>query len=213
MGIALQTVGINISALFAAGAVFAIAIGFAMQNVAENFVSGIILLVERSIKPGDIIEVEGNVVRVIEIGIRTTVVRTLKDEDLIMPNSVFSQSSVKNFTLYDNQFRLGVQVGVAYESDMDRVIEVLEKTVRQISWRRNDPPPRVLLEDFGDSAVLFGAYLQIDDPWKQRIYQSELRKAIWFAFKEAGITIAFNQLDVHLDPPVNEGLASLKRVA
>jgi len=213
LGIAMQTIGINLNALFAAGAVFAIAIGFAMQNVAQNFVSGIILLAERSIKPGDIIEVEGTVVKVIEMGIRTTVVRTWRDEDLIMPNSIFSQSTVKNYTLQDNQFRLGVEVGVAYESDMHKVIDVLEKTARDIPWRMAEPEPRVLLLDFGDSAVIFGIYLNIDDPWKQRIYMSDLRKAVWFALKDAGITIAFNQMDVHFDPPVTEAIANLKKVA
>jgi len=212
-GIALQTVGINLSALFAAGAVFAIAIGFAMQNVAENFVSGVILLAERSIKPGDIIEVEGTVVKVIDMGIRTTVVRTWREEELIMPNSVFSQSVVKNFTLNDNQFRLGVEVGVAYESDMQKVMEVLEKTAREVPWRTQDVQPRVLLIDFGDSAVIFGVYLNVDDPWKQRVYMSYLRIAIWFAFKKANITIAFNQMDVHFDQPVTEAITGLRKVA
>ncbi len=211
-GIALQTVGISLSTLFAAGAIFAIAIGFAMQNVMQNFVSGIILLAERSIKPGDIIEVEGVVVKVIDMGIRTTVVRTWREEDLIMPNSVFSQSTVKNFTLRDNLFRLGVEVGVTYDSDMKQVMAVLEKTALEQTWGSKNAEPRVLLRDFGDSAVIFGTYLNVDDPWKQRTYMSELRKAIWFAFKEADITIAFNQMDVHFDPPVSDAIASLRKV-
>lgn len=212
-GIALQTIGISLSTLFAAGAIFAIAIGFAMQNVAQNFVSGIILLAERSIKPGDIIEVEGVVVKVVDMGIRTTVVRTWRDEDLIMPNSIFSQSTVKNFTLRDNQFRLGVEVGVTYDSDMKKVMAVLDKTAQDIPWRSKSVEPRVLFLEFGDSAVIFGTYLNVDDPWKQRIYASDLRKAIWFAFKEADIVIAFNQMDVHFDPPVNEAIASFRQVA
>lgn len=210
--IGLQTIGINLSALFAAGAVFAIAIGFAMQNIVQNFVAGIILLIERTIKPGDILEIEGHVVRVIDMGIRTTIVRTWREEELIMPNSVFSQSAVKNFTLRDNEFRLGVEVGVAYESDMKKVIEVLETTAQKIPWRLPEPEPRVLLQDFGDSAVIFGIYLNVDDPWKQRIYMSDLRKAIWFAFKEANIVIAFNQVDIHFDPPVTEAFQGLKKI-
>lgn len=212
-GIALQTVGISLSTLFAAGAIFAIAIGFAMQNVMQNFVSGIILLAERSIKPGDIIEVEGVVVKVIDMGIRTTVVRTWREEDLIMPNSVFSQSTVKNYTLRDNLFRLGVEVGVTYDSDMKQVMAVLEKTARDVPWRSNNGEPRVLLLEFGDSAVIFGVYLNVDDPWKQRIYMSDLRKAVWFAFKDAGIVIAFNQMDVHFDPPVTEAISHLRKIA
>lgn len=212
-GIALQTIGINISTLFAAGAIFAVAIGFAMQNIIQNFVSGVILLLERSIKPGDILEVEGNVVKVSEMRIRTTVVRTWKDEELIMPNSTLSQSTVKNYTLRDNEFRLGVVVGVTYNSDMRQVIEVLEKTANGISWRLAKPEPRVLLLEFGSSSVDFGVYLNVDDPWKQRVYMSDLRKEIWFAFKKAGITIAFPQLDVHLDPPVTDAITThLKKV-
>ena len=211
-GIGLQTIGINISALFAAGAIFAIAIGFAMQNIAQNFVSGIILLVERTIKPGDILEIDGTVVKVIDMGIRTTIVRTWREEELIMPNSIFSQSAVKNFTMRDNEFRLGIDVGVAYESDMKKVFEVLENTARNIPWRLPEPEPRVLLQDFGDSAVIFGVYLNVDDPWKQRVYMSELRKAVWFALKEADITIAFHQVDIHFDPPVTEAFTGLKKI-
>jgi small-conductance mechanosensitive channel len=211
-GIGLQTVGINISALFAAGAVFAIAIGFAMQNIVQNFVSGIILLLERTIKPGDILEVEGNVVRVVDMGIRTTIVRTWREEELIMPNSAFAQATVKNYTMRDNEFRLGVEVGVAYDSDMKKVIEVLETTAHKVSWRLPEPEPRVLLQDFGDSAVIFGVYVNVDDPWKQRVYMSELRKAIWFAFIEANITIAFHQVDIHFDPPVTEAFTGLTKI-
>ncbi|MDX1776940.1 MAG: mechanosensitive ion channel [Desulfobulbales bacterium] len=211
-GIGLQTIGINISALFAAGAVFAIAIGFAMQNIVQNFVSGIILLVERTIKPGDILEVEGVVVKVIDMGIRTTIVRTWREEELIMPNSIFSQSTVKNYTLRDNEFRLGAEVGVHYDSDMKKVIEVLEETAKNIPWRLPEPQPRVLLQNFGDSAVVFGVYLNVDEPWKQRVYMSELRKAIWFALKDNGITIAFHQVDIHFDPPVHEAFAGLKKI-
>jgi small-conductance mechanosensitive channel len=211
-GIGLQTVGINISALFAAGAVFAIAIGFAMQNIVQNFVSGLILLIERTIKPGDILEVEGAVVRVMDMGIRTTVVRTWREEELIMPNSIFAQATVKNYTLNDNEFRLGVEVGVAYDSDMKKVIAVLEATAREVSWRLPEPEPRVLLQDFGDSAVIFGVYVNVDDPWKQRVYMSELRKAIWFAFLEADITIAFHQVDIHFDPPVTEAFTGLTKI-
>ncbi|MFC1845285.1 mechanosensitive ion channel family protein [Thermodesulfobacteriota bacterium] len=211
-GIGLQTIGINLGALFAAGAVFAIAIGFAMQNIVQNFVAGIILLIERTIKPGDILEVEGTVVKVIEMGIRTTVVRTWREEELIMPNSIFSQSTVKNYTLRDNEFRLGVEVGVHYDSDMKKVIKVLEETARNIPWRLPKPEPRILLLDFGDSAVVFGVYINVDDPWKQRIFMSDLRKAVWFALKDAGITIAFHQVDIHFDPPVTEAFTGLKKI-
>jgi potassium efflux system protein len=205
--IGLQIIGINLSALFAAGAVFAIAIGFAMQNVVQNFVAGVILLLERSIKPGDVLEIDGNLVKVMDMGIRTTITRTLVDEELIMPNAVFSQATVKNYTLQDNIYRLGVVVGVSYDSDMNQVMQVLEKTASDVPWRLPDPPPTVRLQDFGSSSVDFGVYVSIDDPWQQRVLMSELRKDIWFAFKAAGITIAYPQLDVHLDSTITETVA------
>jgi len=211
-GIGLQTIGINISALFAAGAVFAIAIGFAMQNIVQNFVSGVILMVERSIAPGDILEIENTVVRVIDMGIRTTIVRTLREEELIMPNSIIAQSTVKNFTLNDNEYRLGITVGVSYGSDMKKVMEVLEETAQSMPWRLPEPEPRILLLDFGDSAVIFGVYINVEDPWQQRVYMSDLRKAIWFAFKDADIIIAYNQVDIHFDPPVAEAFEGLRNI-
>lgn len=206
LSIALQTVGVNMSALFAAGALFAVAIGFAMQNVAQNFVSGVILLVERTIKPGDVLEVEGVVVKVVEMGIRTTVVRTWREEELIMPNSILSQSIVKNFTMHDEQYRLGVTVGVTYESDIKKVKDVLKETALSMPWRLPEPEPRVLLQEFGSSSVDLGVYLSVSEPWKQRAYMAELREAIWFAFKEAGITIAFPQVDVHFDSPIEDSI-------
>src|SRR4030095_8726722 len=96
--LALHLAGIKLGAVFAAGAVFAVGLGFAMQNIAQNFVSGVILLVERSIEPGDVIEVNTQVVRVHQMGIRATLVRTLDDEDMIVPNSILVQTTVKNYT-------------------------------------------------------------------------------------------------------------------
>ena len=125
VGVALNTMGINLTALFAAGALFAVAIGFAMQNLTANFVSGVILLAERAIKPGDVIEFEGQMVRVRDMGIRATVARTLNDEDLLIPNSQIVQSTVSNYTFRDTLYRLRVMVGVSYASDL----EVVRKTL------------------------------------------------------------------------------------
>jgi small-conductance mechanosensitive channel len=209
IGIGLQTVGINLTALFAAGALFAIALGFAMQNIAQNFVSGVILLVERAIKPGDILKVEGRIVKVTRMGIRATIARTLEDEEIIIPNSVLVQTTVKNLTLKDRLHRLRAPVGVLYSSDMAVVMETLQKVAEEIPWRVQHMQPRVFLKEFGNSSVNFEVSLWIDEPWRMQQRASELNKAIWWALKAAGITIAFPQLDVHLDPPVERSLASL----
>jgi small-conductance mechanosensitive channel len=209
IGIGLQTVGINLTALFAAGALFAIALGFAMQNIAQNFVSGVILLVERAIKPGDVLKVEGRIVKVTKMGIRATIARTLDDEEIIIPNSVLVQTTVKNLTLKDRLHRLRATVGVLYSSDMAKVMETLQKAAEEISWRVQHLPPRIFLREFGNSSVNFEVSVWIDQPWRMQQRASELNKTIWWALKEAGITIAFPQLDIHLDSPVERSLASL----
>jgi potassium-dependent mechanosensitive channel len=197
VALALQSAGIKLTAVFAAGAVFAVGFGFAMQNIAQNFVSGVILLIERTIKPGDVLEIGGSIVKVMKMSIRATIVRTLDDEDIIVPNSTLVQSNVKNYTLEDNLYRVKVVVGVAYESDLKLVREVLEKTTADVPWRDRAYPPRVLLVNFGASSVDYETSAWMHDPFNYRIASSDLREAIWWAFKRANITIAFPQVDVH----------------
>ena len=211
--IALRIAGIDLTALFAAGAVFAVALGFAMQNITANFVSGVILLSERAIKPGDVLNIDGRLVKVRDMGIRATIVRTLDDEDLIIPNSVLVQSTVTNHTFRDNLMRLRVPVGVSYGSDLHLVRQVLESAAGAVEWRIRDKRPVVLLVEFGNSSVDFEVSVWIEDPWASRRGRSDLREAIWWALKEAGITIAFPQLDLHLDEPVVQSLEGLRATA
>lgn len=205
-GVALQTVGINLSALFAAGALFAVAVGFAMQNLTQNFVAGVILLSERTVKPGDVLESEGRVVKVMHLGIRTTVARTLDNEEIIIPNSLLVQNPLKNYTLRDSVYRIRALVGVSYTSDMRQVREVLERTAQAIPWRWQGREPRVLLRTFGSSSVDWEVSVWIDDPWVSQQRLSDLNEAVWWALKNAGITIAYPQLDVHFDREVVEHL-------
>jgi small-conductance mechanosensitive channel len=213
LALAVQQIGINLSALFAAGALFAVGLGFAMQNIAQNFVSGLILLVERPIKPGDIVEVEDRVVRVLKMGIRTTVARTRDEEEIIIPNAALVQTSVKNFTLGDSMYRIRANVGVTYDSDMRRVRSALERAATDASWRLQERDPVVVMTEFGNSSVDWQVSVWIDDPWRARRYLSELLEAIWWALKEDGIVIAFPQLDLHLDSPVEQALAGLSRAS
>lgn len=199
LAIAVDTLGIDLAALFAAGAVLAIAAGFAMQNIAQNFVAGLILLVERTIKPGDVLDVEGRVVRVTQLGMRATVTRTWDAEDYIIPNATLISNTVKNYTLRDKQHRLRCPVGVSYDSDMRQVAEVLERAAAGIEWRDTSLVPVVLLRQFGDSSVDWEVSIWTNDPFQRTRNISDLNKVIWFALKEAGITIAYPQLDLHLD--------------
>ena len=199
----LATLGFDLAALFAAGAIFAVAIGFAMQNIAQNFVSGVILLVERSIKPHDVLKLDGRMVRVHTMGIRSTIVRTLDDEDLIVPNADLVQSVVTNYTLRDSLYRLRVSVGVAYESDLRQVDAALEKAAADVPWRNAERDPRIQLTAFGSSSVDFEVSVWIDQPWDMARRRSDLHHAVWWALKEAGVVIAFPQIDVHFDAAVH----------
>jgi small-conductance mechanosensitive channel len=212
LSVAVNSIGIRLTALFAAGALFAVAIGFAMQAITQNFVSGVILLLERAIKPGDVLEVNGQLVRVHDMGIRATIARTMDEEDIIVPNSQLVSATVKNYTFKDPTYRLRAVVGVVYSSDMALVRRVLEGAAEKLEWRSERYPPRVLLTDFGDSSVNFEVSVWISRPWEMRQRRSQLNEAIWWALKDAGVTIAFPQVDVHLDPPVMESLSALRSV-
>ena len=202
LGLVLEMIGIDLTTLFAAGAIVAVGLGFAMQNIVQNLVSGVILLIERTITPTDILEVEGTVVRVTSMGIRATVARTRDEEELIVPNSALVQSTVKNYTLRDASFRIRTRVGVAYHSDLDHVQSTLLATAEALEMRSTRFDPVVLLVEFGNSSIVFETSIWISDPWREQSARSALNMEIWRALKREGITIAFPQLDVHLDPGV-----------
>jgi potassium efflux system protein len=192
LGTAVTNLGFNLSAVFAAVAVLGVGIGFAFQNVAQNFISGLLLLFERSIKPGDILEVEGRVVRVEDMRVRATVARTRYDEQLIIPNSALAQGTVTNFTMADSYYRI---------------------SLTDLPWRSRNHEPVVLMTAFADSSVNFEVSVWMDDPWRARRALSDLHEAVWWALKEAGVVIAFPQLDVHFDGALHERLDRFPRAS
>ena len=121
--------------------------------------------------------------------------------------------AVKSFTLRDPIYRLSVQVGVAYDSDPAKVRATLERVAKSIEWRDPGREPAVLLSNFGGSSVDYEVSVWTGDAWRQREGRSMLREAIWEAMRKERITIAFPQLDLHLDPQVTSALASLRRAA
>lgn len=197
---ALSTLGLDLGALFAAGAVFAVALGFAMQNIVQNFVGGIILLAERSIKPGDVLEVEGTVVRIERMGIRSTIARSRDGEDLLIPNATLIQGVVRNRTLFRAVYRVRATVGVHYASDLQVARDALTEVAEALHDEGSGEAPLVLLLGFGSSSVDFEVAIWTRDPWRARVLSSDLCFAIWDALKKAGVVIAFPQLDVHFDP-------------
>lgn len=197
-----QMVGIDVGTLFTAGAVFAVGIGFALQNIAENFVSGVILLMERTLRPGDTVFVDGEIVRIRELGIRATRTETLDGDALIIPNGTLVQSNVRNYSLLHRPVRVRLPVGVAYGTDYRRAHQVLLDAATPLCEGRD---PVVALTEFGDSAVVFEVSSWIQDAFTLQKARSELAHAVAEALKDADITIAFPQLDVHFDPGVMRG--------
>ena len=202
--IALHVVGINLSSLFTTSGLLAVALGLSLKSILENYVGGLIIKSDDSIKHGDVLDIDGQMVRVKSIGIRATVVRTKDDSDILIPNSLLVQGKIGNYTHRDNLCRLWTSVGVSYSSDLKQVREVLEEVCRSFDGLSAQHAPVVLLTDFGNSSVNYQVFIWIEDPWNARSVKSKLNETVWWALKAAGIEIAFPQLDVHLDKSADE---------
>ena len=185
---------------FISGAV-AIGIGFGAQNIINNFISGWILMGERPIRIGDLLEVNGTLGRVEAINTRSTRIKRVDGVRIVVPNSHLLENMVVNWNLGDDDIRIFVSVGVAYGSPVRRVAELIEKAVTEQEDVLQDPAPRILFQDFGNSALEFETYFwtQLRPGGDLRRLRSEIRFRIDELFRENGITIAFPQRDVHLD--------------
>jgi small-conductance mechanosensitive channel len=184
VGIALHTIGINMTSIFAAGGIFALGMGFAVKNIAENIISGVMLRVEHAISHGDVIEIKGEMVKVTHMGTRSTTARTLNDQDMLIPNSTLIQSIVTNYTLRDPQYRLSIQIEVPPSADLDQVRKTLEETAKNLEWRVPDRDPEVFLESPGDPKITYQVAVWIDDPWTAPQRRSDLNEAVWRSLKK-----------------------------
>ena len=201
--VALHVAGIDLSSVFTTSGLFAVALGFALKDIAGNYIGGLIIKANDSIKRGDVLEVDGQMVKVRSIGIRDTIVRSKDGLDILIPNSLLVGGKIGNYTLRDSICRVATTVGVSYSSDLKKVRDVLEKSCRTIDGLSTQRTPVVTLNDFGNSSVNYHIYVYIENPWNRRVIRSHLNEAIWWGLKEAGIEIAFPQLDVHFDKSAN----------
>ncbi len=183
-GIALHTIGINMTSLFAAGGIFALGMGFAVKNIAENLNSGVMLRLEHAISPGDVIQIKGDMVKVTHMGTRSTTARTLDDQDMLIPNSTLIQSIVTNYTLRDPQYRLTTQIEVPPSADLDQVRKNLEETAKNLEWQVPGRDPEVLLESPGEKQITYEVAVWIDDPWTAPQRRSDLNEAVWKSLKK-----------------------------
>lgn len=197
---ALGMLRIPVTALaFISGAV-AIGVGFGAQNIINNLISSWILMSERPVRIGDFIEVDQHRGVVESIGNRSTRIRRIDGVHLLVPNSQMLERVVINWTLIDKNFRTSVRVGVAYGSDTRVVQELLLKAAVAQKDVMGEPPPIVVFEDYGDSALVFDVFFWCQSTGERelRIVRSDIRFRIQEYFQEHGIVIAFPQRDVHL---------------
>ncbi len=197
--IVLENTGIHLAALTVFAGAVGVGVGFGLQNIASNFISGLVILAERPITIGDRVEVAGIAGQVEHIRARSTVIRTNDNIAMIVPNTKFIDSPVTNWTYGDPRVRFRIPVGVAYGSDISKVREALLTAGRENANTLKEPAPTVFLKQFGDNSIDFELVV-----WSSEMsarpsrYRSDLNFAIEQKFREAGIEIAFPQLDLHI---------------
>ncbi|MBK8119825.1 MAG: mechanosensitive ion channel [Sulfuritalea sp.] len=183
------------------GGAIAIGIGFGMQNLLKNLMSGLMLLFERPFQPGDLIEVGNLRGTVIEIGIRSSIIRSADGVDTLIPNSTFLEQNVTNWVLENPAVRFKITIGVAYGSDVREVARLLIECTERHGLVLKEPAPDVLFEDFGPDALNFGLYywVAIGPKASGAKVASDLRFIVEKSMNEHGIVIAYPQRDVHID--------------
>ena len=199
--VAFQTIGINLSGLAVIFGLLSVGIGFGLQNVASNFISGLILLFERPIRVGDRITVGDTQGDVLEIDMRATTVRSLNNISIIVPNSEFISSQVINWSHGDQKIRLDIDVGVSYSSDLETVLRSLKQVAEENSEVLKKPGPEVLLVEFGDSSWNMELRVWIPNPKRFWQIRSDINCAIVRKFRENHVEIPFPQRDLHLRSP------------
>ncbi len=196
--LSITTLGLDLSNIAIIAGALSVGIGFGLQNIVNNFVSGLILLIERPIKVGDWIVIAGHEGFVKNIKVRATEIETFQRASIIIPNSDLVANAVTNWTHKDRYGRVEVLVSAAYGSDVDKVMETLMTCLREHERIMTWPEPQVIFQDFAESSLNFearGFIAQVE--WKV-VVASELRVAINRAFVEAGIEIPFPQRDINI---------------
>ena len=194
---ALQIAGVDISTLLVLAGGLSVGIGFGLQSLVNNFISGFILLFEGATKPGDVINVDGIEGVVQSIELRSVHVITNDGIELIIPSSKLLEEVVINYTRSSAQVRLRISVGVSYNEDMAKVKSILLRAAEHPQVLK-EPAPSVQLTDFGDSSVNFDVLVWISEAAQAARIRSDVRFQIWDQFAENGIEIPFPQRVVHM---------------
>jgi small-conductance mechanosensitive channel len=206
--ITMSSLGIDLTALAVVGGAVGVGVGFGLQKIVSNFISGIIILLDKSVKPGDVIEIDDVYGEIKSIGLRYISVLTLDGKEYIIPNEDLITQKVINWSYSDNLVRTSVSVGVSYNSNVEKAMELLEEAIDKVDRILKNPSPRIFLNEFADSSVNIEVKFWIRDPENGiNNIKSEVNKNIWSLFKENNIEIPFPQQDIHfksLSPQVKD---------
>ena len=187
-------IGLNSTALVAIAGGLSVGLGFGIKEVFSNFISGIWLLFEGSVRPGEILMVDGDPCEVRKLGLRATLLwRDRDNAELLIPNQMFFTAQATSYTATDRMRRSEIRVGAAYRHDPQLVLKLLEQTALNVPRVLNHPAPRALQVHYGDSAIEYSLRYWISDPMNNIGIVSEVNQAIWTAFKREGIEIPFPQ--------------------
>ena len=200
--IAFNSIGIDLRGLTVIFGLLSVGIGFGLQNITSNFISGLILLFEQPIKVGDRVTVGDTEGDVKEINIRSTTIRSLNNISYIVPNSEFISAHVVNWSHEDPKVRIDLNVGVSYNSDLDLVVRALTEVAEENKEVLNYPNPEVLFMEFGDSSWNMRMRVWIHDPKRNYYVRSDLNCAIVHKFRKYHIEIPFPQRDLHVRSPL-----------
>ncbi|MEJ6679959.1 MAG: mechanosensitive ion channel [OM182 bacterium] len=203
--VGLDFVGIDLTTLTVFSGAVGIGLGFGLQKIASNFISGLILLMEKSIEEGDLIELsDGTFGYIRRASARYTLVETFDSKEILVPNEDLITSRVVNWTFSNSSARIEIELGVAYDSDIDLAHDLILAAAREHPRCAIKPEPACFLRSFGDSSVNFILHFWVEDVTLGRWpTQSEVMFSIWRKFKDNGIEIPFPQRDLHIKGPLN----------
>ncbi|MFW6377255.1 MAG: mechanosensitive ion channel family protein, partial [bacterium] len=195
----LNSLGLDLTAFAFLGGVLGVGLGFGLQKVVSNFVSGIIILADKSIKPGDVIEINDNYGYINSLDTRFVSLITRGGKEFLIPNEDFITQTVINWSYSDKMVRIDVPIGISYDSDLRNVLDLIHESLNNISRINNHPEPKCIVEGFGDSSIDLNIRFWISDP-DQGVanIRSEVLLRLWDIFKENNIIIPYPQRDLHL---------------
>lgn len=204
LGFILESIGVKVTLLIAGSAALLVGVGLGLQQTFNDIISGLILLSERSIRINDILEIDGDIIEIQDIGLRTSKGLNRDEISIIIPNSLITTNKVINWSHQTKKTRFKISVGVAYGSDVDLVIKVLEESVAEHPGILDKNLIDARLVEFGNSSLDFQVFFFSENVFRIEKVKSEIRRIINRKFIENGITIPFPQMDVHLPPSMKD---------